>query len=109
MARTAAAVIQAIRQAQGIPVLAHPVYLKSDDWIDLFASQGLVGVEVYHSSHTPEVIQRYERIADRLGLLKTGGTDFHGSAKEGVPIGAVAVPYALVDALKAWKRAHPTS
>ncbi len=102
-------VIQMIRQADGLPVLAHPVYLKSDDWIDLFARQGLVGVEVYHSSHTPEVIQRYERIADRLGLLKTGGTDFHGSAKEGVPIGAVAVPYALVDSLKAWKRAHLTS
>ncbi len=100
--------IRAIREAGGIPSLAHPIYLKDDAIIDHLASEGLVGLEVYHSSHQPAVVARYEQIAKRLGLLKTGGTDYHGSAKEGVPIGQATVPYALVEALKAWKQTHAT-
>ena len=100
-------IIRVIRQAGGIPVLAHPIYLGRDELIDQFVAQGLVGLEVYHSGHTPEVVLRYEGIADRLKLLKTGGSDYHGNAKEGLPIGAVKVPYALVEALKRWKVDHP--
>ncbi len=99
-------VIRVIRDAGGIPVLAHPIYLKQDTLIDQFVHEGLLGLEVYHSSHTPEMIRRYETIADRLHLLRTGGSDYHGDAKEGLPIGAVKVPVALVDALKQWKREH---
>ena len=61
---------------------------------------------MYHSSHTPDIAGRYAQIADRLKLLKTGGSDSHGDAKEGLPIGAARVPYAVVDALKAWKASH---
>jgi predicted metal-dependent phosphoesterase TrpH len=95
--------IRAIREASGIPVLAHPMYLKDDALIEQMCRDGLVGLEVYHSSHPPEVIARYGQLADRLGLLRTGGSDYHGSAKEGVPIGTAAIPYALVEALKQWK------
>ncbi len=103
-------VIQLIRQAGGVPVLAHPMYLKNDNLIDEFVRDGLVGLEVYHSSHTPELVKRYEQIAKRLGLLMTGGTDYHGKAKEGLPIGSTTVPYSLVDGLKQWKLTHaPTS
>lgn len=98
--------IVAIRQAGGIPVLAHPVFLKDGGLIEQLCREGLAGLEVYHSSHTPDVVQRYEQMAERLGLLKTGGSDYHGDSKEGAPIGSVAVPYALVEALKAWKRAQ---
>lgn len=96
-------IIRVIREAGGVPVLAHPIYLKRDPLIDQFVREGLVGLEVYHSGHTPEVIQRYEQIADRLKLLKTGGSDYHGDSKEGLPVGAVKVPYALVERLKQWK------
>ncbi len=96
-------VMRVIRDAGGIPVLAHPVYLKRDALIEQFVADGLVGVEVYHSGHPPELVRHYEQLADRLKLLKTGGSDFHGDAKEGLPIGAVKIPVALVEALKAWK------
>lgn len=99
-------IIRLIRDAGGVPVLAHPIYLKNDDLIAQFAQEGLAGLEVYHSSHTPETIRRYERIADECHLLKTGGSDYHGDAKEGLPIGVVKVPYALVEALKQWKAAQ---
>lgn len=100
--------IRAILDAGGIPVLAHPVYIKNDALIEQWTRDGLVGLEVYHSSHTPEVVNRYKKLADRLGLLKTGGSDFHGTSREGVPIGTATVPYEMVEALKAWKAAHPT-
>jgi predicted metal-dependent phosphoesterase TrpH len=101
-----AEVTRIILDAGGVPVLAHPVYLKRDDLIDDFVKDGLAGLEVYHSSHTPEKIRHYEAIADRLGLLKTGGSDYHGDAKEGLPIGSVKIPYALLQSLKTWKTAH---
>ncbi len=95
-------IIGFIRQAGGVAVLAHPVYLKKDEIIERFAREGLQGLEVYHSSHTPDVIRRYEALADRLGLIRTGGSDYHGEAnKEGVVIGACRLPLKYVDALKA--------
>jgi predicted metal-dependent phosphoesterase TrpH len=97
-------VIDVILQAGGVPVLAHPIYLKDDGLIDQFAHEGLAGVEAYHSSHSAEQIKRYEQVAQRLGLLRTGGSDYHGGNKEGVAIGAATVPYELVDALRDWQR-----
>jgi hypothetical protein len=101
-------VIRVIREAGGVPVLAHPIYVENDALIDRFAGEGLAGLEVYHSGHTPEAVRRYEQIAQRLGLLRTGGSDYHGDAKEGLPVGAVKVPYGLVEALKAWKAQRDT-
>ena len=97
-------IIQIIRAAGGVPVIAHPVYINHDPLIDELAKEGLAGLEVYHSGHTPEMVRHYERIADRLKLLKTGGSDYHGTPKEGVPVGMVQVPYVLVEALKEWNR-----
>ena len=104
-----AQVIRVIREAGGVPVLAHPVYLEGDALIEQCVRDGLVGLEVYHSSHTPEQVRHYEELADRLGLLRTGGSDFHGDAKEGLPVGSVKVPCALVESLKQWKAGAQTS
>jgi len=104
-----AKIIRVIRAAGGVPVLAHPVYLKRDDLIGAFVNDGLVGLEVYHSGHTPEMVRHYEEIADHLHLLKTGGSDYHGDSKEGLPIGAVKIPCALVEELRRWKTAHPAT
>lgn len=104
-----AEVIRLILEAGGIPVLAHPIYIEDDPFIDTLVSQGLAGLEVYHSGHGPKEIERYEQIADRLGLLKTGGSDYHGTPKEGVPVGQVKVPVALVEALKEWQRTRAAS
>ena len=99
--------IRAIRSAGGIPVLAHPMYLKDDALIEQMVRDGLAGIEVYHSSHSQELIKKYNALAERWHLLRTGGSDYHGAAKEGVAIGVTSVPYALVEALKAWHAARP--
>ena len=43
---------------------------------------GLAGLEVIHSDHDAALVEKYSRLADRFGLLKTGGSDFHGSNKK---------------------------
>ena len=98
-----AQVIRVIREASGVPVLAHPVYLKRDALIEEFVKDGLVGLEVYHSGHAPDLIRHYEQMARQLKLLATGGSDSHGDSKEGLPVGAVKIPYVLVEALKQWQ------
>lgn len=77
-----------IRQANGVAVLAHPGLVRRDDLIKCFIDAGLNGIEVYHTSHTPAYEKRYAELAERLGLLLTGGSDFHGPGrKEGISLG----------------------
>jgi predicted metal-dependent phosphoesterase TrpH len=102
--------IQAILRAGGVPVLAHPFTLnaKTEGDLDRILTElkqaGLKGVEVYYPRHGLELTARYERLAQRHGLLITGGTDFHGTVTPGVHIGVgrgdLRVPYRLVEELK---------
>jgi predicted metal-dependent phosphoesterase TrpH len=85
--------MELIHQSGGLPVLAHPIQLRADndaqlervvmDAMDL----GLVGVEVIHSDHDAALVEKYTRLADRYKLLKTGGSDFHGSNKKDINLG----------------------
>jgi 3',5'-nucleoside bisphosphate phosphatase len=101
--------IDAIKKSGGIPILAHPIYLKDDSLIEKWAGDGLAGLEVYHSSHNQQLTEKYEKIAKRLGLLASGGTDYHGPSKEGGPIGSVKISYEHVEALKKWKQEQTRS
>ena len=69
--------VDLIRRAGGIASLAHPGLLVDDTPIMDMAESGLHALEVYHCDHTPEKVARYERLTEELGLLKTGGSDFH--------------------------------
>jgi len=100
--------IKIILDAGGIPVLAHPILLNLDknETIDLFAllkDMGLKGVEVYYPEHPPDMIVFYSKLAQRYGLLKTGGTDFHGSLKPDIQMGSgrgdFFVPYDIYEKL----------
>jgi predicted metal-dependent phosphoesterase TrpH len=102
-----------IREAGGIPVVAHPFTLGlgsagalKEALADL-KSQGLAGIEVFYSEHTPEQEALYLKLAQELGLLVTGGSDFHGDNKPEVALGTMhsqkRLTYDLVLALKAWR------
>ena len=99
--------IQAIHDAGGLAVLAHPVQLGLDNEALEHALAGLVdlgldGIETRHSDHRPADIKRFEAYAQRFDLLTTGGSDYHGSNKA-VKLGDAKVPMtdcrALLDAL----------
>lgn len=70
--------IQAVREAGGIPVLAHPGQLDNFDAIDEWAEAGLEGIEVFHPSHSEEDRQKSLAYAWKHDLFITGGSDFHG-------------------------------
>jgi 3',5'-nucleoside bisphosphate phosphatase len=85
--------IELIRQAGGLPVLAHPIQLRTENDGQLeriikdLADLGLAGMEIIHSDHDAALVEKYNRLADRFGLLKTGGSDFHGSNKKDIRLG----------------------
>lgn len=82
----------AVRRAGGIPVLAHPGTFRRDDLIAGFAEAGLAGLEVRHTEHSSAASRHYEAMAKDLGLLPTGGSDFHGTPGHRGRIGLPRVP-----------------
>ncbi len=81
-----------ITNSGGIPVIAHPKTLKlsNEEFENLLSDmidKGLRGIEVYHSTHTQEEINYYKKIAEKYGLLISGGSDFHGKSKPEINIG----------------------
>jgi len=91
--------IALIHAANGISVLAHPGPALSDRVIERLVEAGLRGVEVWHPMHGPAMVRRYRALAQRHGLLETGGSDFHGHP-HGVDLGDIDVPIAVLDRLK---------
>lgn len=85
--------IELIKNSGGKVILAHPKSLELSelDFLKLLRemiSNGLEGIEVYHSSHSQEEIKYYKNIADKYNLLISGGSDFHGeSVKPGIELG----------------------
>lgn len=94
--------IAAIHAAGGLAVLAHPGKRADDEWIHELHELGLDGLEVLHPEHGPREAQRFRRLARRLHLLATGGSDWHGPREQAHGgLGSQAVPYEYYEALKA--------
>ena len=72
--------VDLIRSANGVSVVAHPqrTFTEKHLLLNLLAT-GIDGVEVHHPSHWPSTRLYYERVANEHQLLKTGGSDFHGT------------------------------
>jgi len=92
--------IALIRQAGGVAVLAHPMITNKDELIPSFMEAGLVGIEVYYPNCARNVIEYYEGIAKKNGLIMTGGSDSHGDFKDNTFIGKAMVPYKIVEQLR---------
>lgn len=95
--------IKLIKDAGGIPVLAHPYSLANDNLIMSLIDSGIMGLEVYYPEHTQAMVNFYLSLAEKHNLLVTGGSDCHGNAKPEVKIGSVKIPYELIVQLKAAK------
>jgi hypothetical protein len=62
---------------------------------------GLLGIEAYHADHTPRQRAAYATLAAELGLLVTGGTDFHGPSAPNPALGSIDLPEDAIRALLA--------
>jgi predicted metal-dependent phosphoesterase TrpH len=118
-----------IERAGGVPVVAHPgcynttfadggqlIDPRGDRIIEVCVGAGVRGIEVYYpyekgrpfgngeplisTCELGALISHYAELADRHGVLRTGGTDFHGASKPEIEIGEVEVPYRLLRALR---------
>jgi predicted metal-dependent phosphoesterase TrpH len=92
--------IELAHRAGGAAVLAHPGSYPRvrdiDDVVYRLCRAGLDGIEVRYTyaqnrghygaapAAVAELVNHFDRLADELGLLKTGGSDYHGSAKPGI-------------------------
>lgn len=95
-----------------VPVMAHPTFSvpRMDDegiselhrmLVDLRA-EGLVGMEVYYGLYEPDVVALLKSMADELGLIPCGGSDYHASGNPGeARPGDVGPPASSVEALRA--------
>ncbi|MFZ5800560.1 MAG: PHP domain-containing protein [Candidatus Omnitrophota bacterium] len=92
--------IDIIRRAQGIPVLAHPLNIVSDELIPQLVEAGLLGIEVYYPKYSNSVIVHHQQLCKEYGLLATGGSDDHGLAKEEILMGKMKVAYEVVERMK---------
>lgn len=71
--------VDVIRQAGGIPVLAHSGQQQNFHLVPQLVDQGLAGLELNHHSHSEADRGKIRGLAERYGLFLTGGSDFHGS------------------------------
>lgn len=80
--------IKLINDAGGVAAIAHPIWVENDIGdserrIEGWAQAGLAALEVDHPEHDDAWRDRYARLADELGLIRTGSSDFHGNQHGG--------------------------
>lgn len=93
-------VIGWILKVKGIPVLAHPHLLGDKTLISDLVKAGIMGLEAFYPEHSEYQTQEFLKIAQKHGLLVTGGSDCHGYAKEEIKLGLIKLPYEYVEKLK---------
>ena len=84
--------IALIHRAGGIAVLAHPGSSCTRDRVATLVEAGLDGLEVLHPSHSPEDSRRLEGFVNELGLVRSGGSDWHGATDGARSLGMMRVP-----------------
>lgn len=106
---TAVQAVALINQIGGMAFLAHlHLTRKPDDVLEKFVAElkevGLAGIEGYYTEYTPELQDKYLAMAKRLGLLISGGTDFHAAMKPHISIGVghgnMNIPYGVLENMK---------
>jgi predicted metal-dependent phosphoesterase TrpH len=104
--------LKLIQAAGGVPVLAHPCLIQTDGeegikalapLLKLLIDMGLEGIEVYYPRHSARDVTGLAETAGRLGLLVTGGSDFHGKISPEIQMGCgsgdLYVPFELFERL----------
>ena len=71
-------IIDIIHKAGGLAVMAHPKLVTSDEYVLEMLNYDFDGMEVYHSKHNYDDVERYREFAIKHKLFITGGSDYHG-------------------------------
>ena len=106
--------VRFLHSINAVPVLAHPFISLTEGELRAFLPEakehGLAAMETRYSTYSPEVTAAAHAIAQKFGLLESGGSDFHGENKSGIHLGSgtgdLVVPYGFVQKLSAWKESR---
>jgi predicted metal-dependent phosphoesterase TrpH len=96
-----AEVIELVHDAGGVVLLAHPGRLHTPTHVRRWVADGLDGVEIRHPNNRPGVRQRMQSLVSELGLLRSGGSDWHGPGSHRFEIGCERVPKTWMDEIRA--------
>ncbi len=105
--------IRLIKNAGGVPILAHPVLYHlgkepMNKLMDYLCDSGIVGLEAIYSTYTAGEEIQMKKLAGERGLILSGGSDYHGANKPhielGIGRGHLFVPYSLLDEIKKHRR-----
>ncbi|MGE5543981.1 MAG: PHP domain-containing protein [Bacillota bacterium] len=94
--------VELIKEANGVPVLAHPGLIHDDKMVIDILNAAPVGLEVYYyyfGNNRRHLIIHYERMAMERGLVVTGGSDYHGFYTPDVKLGRTMVPEEALNSL----------
>jgi 3',5'-nucleoside bisphosphate phosphatase len=100
--------IELLRSCGAVPVWAHPFLFRGgtvETVLPELVKAGLMGVEVYHPTHSPSDQHRLKTWAEEYGLVMTGGTDYHGpkakqTLEDNCHLNDFHLPMALLEMLK---------
>ncbi len=96
-----------IREAGGVPVMAHPSKTNRDDLLEMLVEAGLMGIETYCHGQTQASYQKYKTFAQKHNLLCSGGADFHVKRYDGRNSpGSLRIPYKILSTMKEVKEAR---
>ena len=100
---TPAEAVALIARSNGLPVLAHPFTVNDPQAMVIeLKTAGLVGIEAYYNGYTADEIKSLVSLADRHGLIATGGSDYHGlDDSDETMLGGVDVPVESAERLTA--------
>lgn len=95
--------VELVASAGGLPALSHPADIENlESLLDKLIASGLVALEAYYPSYSPEVTRRMLGIAQKRDLIPCGGSDFHGlDSQSETPVGGVYLPQRYVEQLLA--------
>lgn len=96
-----AKVIDLVHRAGGVVLLAHPGRAHGPAEVRRWVADGLDGVEILHPNNPPRVRRRMEALAEELGLLRSGGSDWHGPGTRKFELGGESVPLAWMREIEA--------
>ncbi|MBO8167676.1 MAG: PHP domain-containing protein [Thermoanaerobacteraceae bacterium] len=91
--------VREVKNAGGIPVLAHPGLLKRQEKLTEVLTWGFAGIEVYYPEHSKEQTKYFNKLAEQHNLIATGGSDYHGETREKNFLGAATVAKEVVQKL----------
>lgn len=74
--------IKLIHRAGGVAVLAHPLLIQNETFVEELMQLPFDGIEVWHRKHGQEDIIRYKNVAEKFEKMMTGGSDFHNEEHE---------------------------